>query len=259
LATDPASRAALKLGKKPARAGAVRLRLADYLDAAALPPLPPVFGHESLIAPRAWGMFGNDRYGDCVFAGAAHETMLLAREAGNSVVFSEAAVLSDYAAVTGFDPGEPASDQGADVQQAASYRRRTGILDAAGKRHCIAAYLALEPANLTHIYLAAYLFGAVGVGLELPSSAIDQFRRGKPWTVVAGSPDEGGHYVPIVGRRAAGLDIVTWGAVQVMTEDFLHRYCDEAVAYVSQECLVDQKSPEGFGYADLIADLAALA
>jgi hypothetical protein len=44
-----------------------------------------------------------------------------------------------------------------------------------------------------------------------------------------------------------------------MTEDFLAQYCDEAVAYVSQEFLLDQKSPEGFAYDDLISDLAALA
>jgi hypothetical protein len=39
----------------------------------------------------------------------------------------------------------------------------------------------------------------------------------------------------------------------------LKEYCDEAIAYVSQECLLNQKSPEGFSYADLISDLAALA
>lgn len=44
-----------------------------------------------------------------------------------------------------------------------------------------------------------------------------------------------------------------------MTETFLKRYCDEAIAYVSEECLVQQKTPEGFSYADLISDLAALS
>jgi hypothetical protein len=52
--------------------------------------------------------------------------------------------------------------------------------------------------------------------------------------------------------------VVSWGAIQRMTEAFLTQYCDEAIAYVSQECLLDQKSPEGFAYDDLISDLAAL-
>lgn len=248
-----------KLGKKPARPGAVRLKLASYTNAAALPPLPATFGHEPLIAAREWGMLANDRYGDCVLAGAAHETMLLAREAGAVVSFTDADVLGDYAAVTGFDPKLPETDQGTDMQQAAEYRRTTGVVDAQGRRHTIAAYLALEPGNVSHLYQATYLFGAVGIGLQLPASAFTQNEQGQAWDVVSASPIEGGHYVPLVGRRAEGLHVVTWGAIQVMTEAFLEKYCDEAIAYVSQECLVDQKSPEGFAYADLISDLHALS
>ena len=246
-----------KLGKKPARAGAIRLKFGDYLQAAALPPLPAVFGHEGLVT--TWPMFANDRFGDCVWAGAAHETMLLAAEGGAIVTFGDANVLSDYAAVTGFQANDPATDQGTDMQAAAEYRRSTGIVDAQGARHKIAAYLALEPGNVTHLYLAAYLFGAVGIGLTLPSSALDQSRGGLAWDVVTGSPSDGGHYVPLVGRRADGnLLAVSWGALQPMTESFLKAYCDEAVAYVSAEVLTNQRSPEGFDYAALIGDLDAL-
>jgi hypothetical protein len=248
-----------KLGKKPARPGAVRLKLSSYTNAAELPPLPASFGHEALIGARDWGMLANDRYGDCVFAGAAHETMLLTREGGKVVSFTDADVLGDYAALTGFDPARSETDQGADMQQAAEYRRTTGIVDAHGARHRVAAYLALEPGNVEHLYQATYLFGVAGIGLSLPTSALAQSKRGQPWDVVPGAPIEGGHYVPLVGRQANGLHVISWGAVQVMTEAFLKQYCDEAVAYVSQECLVDRKSPEGFAYADLISDLAALA
>jgi hypothetical protein len=120
-------------------------------------------------------------------------------------------------------------------------------------------YLALEPGNVEHLYQATYLFGAAGIGLRLPASALMQTENGQAWDVVAGSPIEGGHYVPLVGRRAGGLHVVTWGALQVMTEVFLEEYCDEAIACVSQERLVEQKSPEGFSYADLMSDLRALA
>jgi hypothetical protein len=118
-------------------------------------------------------------------------------------------------------------------------------------------YLALEPGNLRHLYQASYLFGVAGIGLRLPASAVAQNERGEVWDVVPNSPI--GHYVSPVGRRAAGLVVVTWGAIQVMTEAFLQAYCDEAIAYVSRECLIDQKSPEGFSYADLMSDLDALA
>ena len=248
-----------RLGKKPARPGAARLKLASYTNAAALPPLPASFGHELNIGTRNWGMLANDRYGDCVWAGAAHETMLLAREAGRVVTFTDADVLGDYGAVTSFDPARPDTDQGTDVVEAANYRRGTGIVDARGVRHKIAAYLALEPGNVEHLYQATYLFGIAGIGLQLPSSAVAQSKQGKIWQVIPGAAIEGGHYVPLVGRRADGLHVVSWGALQVMTEGFLQQYCDEAVAYVSEECLVNRKSPEGFAYDDLIADLAVLA
>jgi hypothetical protein len=249
----------VRLGKKPARPGAVRFKLSSYANAAALPPVPATFGHAAMIGARDWGLLANDRYGDCVWAGAAHETMLLARETGNSVSFTDACVLADYAAATGFDPQKPETDQGTDMQQAADYRRKTGVIDANGTRHVVAAYLALEPGNLQHLYQATYLFGVAGIGLRLPASAVAQNDSVEFWDVVPDSPIAGGHYVSLVGRRADGLVVVTWGALQVMTEAFLKQYCDEAVAYVSRECLIDQRSPEGFAYDDLISDLAALA
>jgi hypothetical protein len=246
-----------KLGKRPARPGAYKLRLGFYLNVAALPPLPATFGHEGLIS--SWGTLGNDDYGDCVWAGAAHETMLLNKEAGVVVSFTDAAVLSDYTAVTGFNPNDPNSDDGTDVQTAAAYRQKTGVIDAAGNRHKIAAYLALDPGNLDHLYYASYLFGAVGIGIQFPESAMDQFSAGQPWDVVKGASIDGGHYIPLVARRDDGLHVITWGKNQTMTENFLRTYCDEAVAYISQEALVNQKSPEGFDYVQLSQDLQSFA
>ena len=67
---DPVGRhLPFKLGKKPARPGAVKFKLANYLVKLKLPTPPQVFGHEGLIGAN-WGMLGNDHYGDCVWAGA---------------------------------------------------------------------------------------------------------------------------------------------------------------------------------------------
>lgn len=252
-----------KFGKKPARAWQApgkTFRLATYLSApcaVSLPRTPTTFGHQSLIAQ--WGMLANDRYGCCVWAGAAHETMLFNKEAGLALAFTDADVLSDYAAVTGFKPDDPTTDQGTDMQDAAAYRRKTGIVDAAGKRHTIAAYLALDPGNVDHLLLAAYLFSAVGIGFTLPGSALDQARKGQPWDVVEGANAAGGHYVPLVGRLGMGtLVSVSWGEAQLITPRFFQTYCDEAIAYVTTEDLTDNKSPEGFDMAALLADLQAL-
>lgn len=243
-----------KLGKKPARQGAVQFKLIDYIDKTKLTP-PNSFGHEQAI--KTWGMLGNDKYGDCVWAGAAHETMDWNREANKTVTFTDASVLDAYTEVTGFNPNDPSTDQGTDVQVAASFRRKTGVLDANGKRHKVAAYLSITPGDLAEHKLALWLFGAVGIGINFPKSAMDQFNAGKPWSVVSGSPIDGGHYIPLVAYRGE-LECVTWGAIQKLTSGFLKKYNDESVVYLSEEMLTSGKSSEGFNLAALKSDLAAL-
>ncbi len=247
----------LKLGKTPARPDAVKFKFADYADTATLPKPPAHFGHETLIGSKAWQMLGNDSVGDCVLAGAAHETMMWNLEAGKAVSFTDHAVLSDYSAITGYNPADPNTDQGTDMQAAASYRRKTGVVDAGGNRHQVAAYLAVKPGDVTELYQAMWLFGAVGIGIQFPGTAMDQFNAGKPWSVVRGAAIEGGHYVPVVARRSH-IECVTWGQLQGMTVGFFKHYCDEAICYLSAESLINGKSPELFDYATLQADLAAL-
>lgn len=246
-----------KLGKLPAEPGAVKFKLANYIDRAALPKPPDQFGHEDLIGASMWGMLGNDEVGDCVLAGAAHETMMWAAEGGSEVIFSAGSVISDYSAITGYRPGYPYTDRGTKVSDAASYRRKVGIRDAYGRRHRVAAYLALTPGNIDDIFVAMYLFGAVGIGVRVPESMRVQFKQGLPWTVVPGSDIEGGHYIPLVAKRDM-LICVTWARLQPMSVEFYKEYCDEAYCYVSQEALNGGKSPEGFDYNQLMADLAAL-
>lgn len=248
----------MRLGKLPATTDHRDFKFAAYLaPKATLPTVPGSFGHEKGFQ---WGMLGNDRYGDCVFAGGAHEQMLFAGEGGHAAVgFTDQKVLADYGAVTGFDPHTGAGDNGTNVRDAMKYRQKTGLADVANRRHKIAAYLSIDAGNMQHILLAAYLFGACGIGIEFPQSAMDQFNAGDPWKVVSGSQIDGGHYIPVVAKRGSYVDVVTWGKTQRCTQDFIKRYCDEAWAIVSPEILnAAGKSPEGFDLAALRADLAAL-
>lgn len=242
----------LFLGKTPARPGAISLKFSDYT--AKLKP-PETFGHEGLIS--SWGMLGNDTAGDCVLAGGGHETMMWTKEGGVPVPFSTENTLGDYTAITGYNPNDPNTDQGTDMEVAAKYRRTTGLLDANGNRHKVGAYLDLKPGDLNEHLLAAYLFGAVGIGIQFPGSAMDQFNAGKPWSVVKGAKVEGGHYIPLVAHRK-NLVIITWGKTQEMTTGFFKKYNDESVVYLSEEMLVAGKSPEGFNVAQLQADLKAI-
>jgi LAGLIDADG-like domain len=193
---------------------------------------------------------------NCVWAGAGHETQIWTAEAGSPVTITENNALAAYSAVTGFNRNDPSTDQGTDMQAAASYRRKTGILDSHGKRHKVGAYVALTPGDVHQLYTATWLFGAVGVGIEFPAFAMDDFNARKPWDVQkTNAKIEGGHYIPAVGHHSGFINVVTWGREIGMTEAFYKKYCDEAIAYLSPEMLKGGESLEGFNLAQLTDDL----
>ena len=106
---------------------------------------------------------------------------------------------------------------------------------------------------------AAYLFGAVGIGIQVPQTAETEFGEHKMWSYYPGSPNVGGHYVPIVAHRKH-IECVTWGRVQPMGDALRSHYIDEAWAIVNPDFLdVRGQSPAGFDMAQLLADLAQLA
>lgn len=253
----------LKLGKLPARPNSVKLKFGSFFDVRKLSKPPPSFGHYGQGAGLPWGVFSNDKYGDCVFAGAAHETMVWTHRSGSGkpAMFDDAGVLGDYSAVTGFTASDPNSDQGTDMQAAASYRLKSGIVDAAGKRHKIDAYVELPPGDPETLALAGFITGACGVGVRFPSTAWSQFDSAVPWVVNGRPYIDGGHYVPFVGRNSNGFNLcVTWGRLHAFDDDWLEKYCDEAVAYVSFEFLDHRGlTPEGFDRQGLLDAVKAVS
>lgn len=244
-----------KLGKKPARKNSVKLKFANYIDYSKFPKLPETFGFTEKID---WGMLGNDMAGDCVWAGGIHETMIFTKLGyGKPAHFTTRNAIDVYSSVTGYNPRDPKTDQGTDMQVAAAYRKKTGIMDADGVVHKVRAYLALTPGDIQQHLIALYLFKAVGIGIIFPDTAMDQFDKHKVWDVVKGSRNEGGHYVPLIGKGNY-INCVTWGQEQPMTDRFFIEKNDESIVYLSEEMFVNRKSPEGFDYEQLLIDLQNL-
>jgi hypothetical protein len=246
------------LGTKIPQPGALRFKLGDYLD---LDPItvPHVFGFISNTIE--WGMLGNDQAGCCVVSGAAHEHMCWTRATAKKVApFEDMDVLNTYTSVTGWDgEGGDESDTGLDPVSFAEYRRTTGIRDSHGGIHRVRAYAEIAGPNIDNVIKAAYVFGAVGLGVKLPQSAEMQFDSAVPWTPVQHSGIMGGHYVPLLGRNSHGnLVIVTWGRLQAITPEWFERYCDIAVAYITDDFIAGGHSPRGFDEARLERDLKQL-
>lgn len=212
-----------KLGRRPNNPAQPRLRLTTHLAATPLPPAPTTVDYHSHITD--WPMYGNDVYGDCVWAEIGHEIEShTGYGQGAAVEVSVAAVLKGYSDVTGFDPNDPSTDQGTVIQDAMGYWRKTGV-----GGHRIDAFAEVDVANATELRQALYLFGGLSVGLNFPASAMDQFDAGKPWDVVADDGGiEGGHCVELVGYDGRYWYVVTWGQVQKVTAAFWAAYMEEA-------------------------------
>lgn len=249
------------LGKRPAVPGAVSWRYKDIFNRDQLMRPPLVFGH--ILETSKIPMLGNQKVGNCVWCTQAHLLQSMQRGLGKpETVFSDDSVISDYAAATGYMPGRPATDQGTLMGDGAKYWRKTGIIDAAGKRHQITAYVEIRLRDLDEIWQATHDFGGISLGVTLPQSAMDDFDAGRPWHNV--KPNQkilGGHAVALVGRNSRGDGVLaTWDNTVGVSPEWITRFMDEAVAFVSLEYL-DEKgvNPRGYDRVELEKRLTALA
>jgi hypothetical protein len=219
-------------GKLPAQPARPHLKFSAVLAEAreAAPAAPPA---SCLYADPAitWDMLGNATVGDCTCAEAGHQVNQLTwYGSGTEVKPTTAQVLAFYSAITGYNPKDPSTDTGAYVQDVLAYWRKNGLIG-----HKIVAYAAVDVANVTEVKQAIALFGSLNVGLNFPSSAMDQFNAGQDWDVVKGATIEGGHCVMVLGYDAAGLDLITWGKRIRMTWAFWKKYVDEAWIVLDQD------------------------
>jgi len=242
-----------RLGRRPPHSPqtAPRLLLGRYLRGP-LPTTPPVVDWVSQVSN--WPMYGNDRWGDCVFAMIGHAIeATTAYGHGSAVSVSDQDVLAAYSAVTGFDPaagppGQNPTDQGTIIQDALSYWRRVGI-----GGHRIAAFAQVDVHNPAEVNRALWLFGHLMLGVNLPNAAFAQFDRREAWHLVADDGGiAGGHAVNLGYDANAGFKVVTWARVQPFSAVWWGRYVEEAWVVISPEWLTAAgMNPAGIGLSAL--------
>lgn len=244
-----------KGGRLPAEPARPHLKFGAYLG----PELPAPAASSDWLSPvpaSSWGMLANDQWGDCTCAGVGHKRIgdVFVNQ-GRTLKVTDKDALALYSAVTGFNPNDPSTDQGAVCQDVLDYWRRNGFL---GEK--IVAFAKVDLSNVTEAKQAIALFGQIYCGFNFPGSAMDQFNAGQPWDVVKGARIEGGHCVTIGAFDATGLECVTWGRVQKLTWAFLKKYFDEAWVIVTPD-MIDPKSGKDIAGYDLYTlgqDFAAL-
>jgi hypothetical protein len=176
---------------------------------------------------------------------------------GTPIVVSNAAIQTAYSAVSGYVPGEPSTDNGADMLTVVKYLQKTGI-----SGYKIGAFMAINQpmplgGPLAELLQVINLFGGAYIGLAMPVSAQAQSYPGGTWRVPSTGPQGngqpgswGGHAVIARGYNKYGLIVPTWNFEVLVTWNFLAYYCDEAYAILSPEWLQkDKVAPSGFNLA----------
>lgn len=248
------------LGKLPARVDNRTIRLSTILKT--LPPLPSEYDVAEQLSIQDTRVFGNDVYGDCVLASAAHQQMRFEKfEQGQHIDISDEDVIAQYLKVTNNEEKGP----GMVMLDWLKMWRKEGFL-IGGKYYKIHAFGSINWKDHEEVKAVIYLLRGVYLGIMLPRSAQTQFDAGQMWTVdpsIYGSYGSwGGHAMnadaykdtaqvqaatsrcpffdflrkkrPIVGWDSLGPKVMTWGKRQAMTWEFWDRYCEEAYGVVDE-------------------------
>jgi hypothetical protein len=243
-----------KLGKLDPKRDARTLQFKDYLIT--LPPIPAAVDWTEKVA--TWGMLANDAVGDCTVASGYHLDEVWTANTSTEVIATDAQALADYSAISGYTPDNPDSDTGCALIDVLNYWRQTGLN---GRK--IMAYAQVNCKNITRMKTAVALFGGIYLGIQVPSRAMDQFNAGQPWTDTSPDDIEGGHGVPGVAYGNSGIDgltLVTWGAKQFASWDWLAKYLDEAYVILSPDWFAaNNVSPANFNLDQLQIDLKAVS
>lgn len=246
-----------KLGKAPKKSSPKTLKLSNYMKLAQLPALPPSFDWADVGSPiTSYGMMENDQLGDCTCASAGHLIMRWTAANGNLFTPTDLDIVNAYSAITGYNPADPNSDQGAAELDVLNFWKTTGI---AG--HNIGAFAEINISNTDLIKYAIYLFGGAYLGVQLPIA----YQGATSWDKLPdlngnNAPGSwGGHAVPAVAYDDEGFTVITWGQLLNMSWDAWAAYGEESYGILSPDLVTGKKpSPDGFDLATLQSDLQSL-
>jgi hypothetical protein len=188
---------------------------------------------------------GNAVYGDCVMAAVAHLIAAWNSETKeHEFTPNQTQVVEEYFVLTG------GADTGLNESTTLKRWYQEGIFG-----HKIAGYAPVSTSDITAIHQMIYFYGGGMFGIQCPRSAQEQFQKGEPWSVVPGSPIEGGHAIAPLGYSPEYIYCATWGGVAAVTYPFLAKYLDEAWAILSNQFVEAGRGPS-LDLTTLQADLA---
>ncbi len=235
-----------QLGRLPAKRPD-GLHMLAYYQENPLPKAPPTLGTPNV---PEWLMLGNDRYGDCTFAGAYHAKMAIAQIDG-----IKEPLLSDEEVIKAYLDYTNGQDQGAVESDLLAHWEQNGLF---GSK--IDAYAPSDHKDFDEIKSIVNTFGFCYIGILVPAPCQQQFAEHKPWDLTGTPADdqiEGGHCVIIVGYDHDTFYVVTWGEIQAVTKRWFEKYLEETWAIITPEAVKANKV-RNFRLSDLQQDIKKL-
>ena len=199
----------------------------------------------------AWGMDGNDTYGDCGVAGVNHGDMAVDLNAGVPLdQVTNDQIVSYYLEYTG---GE---DEGVVLADFLAYVRAQGWFG-----RTLAGYAPVSISDMKTLQFAVNAYGYAYTGIAVTDLMMEASQAGQPWTAAdfQNGSVEGGHCIPLVGYDSQNLYAVTWGAVQAIEYSAWHLISSEAWACIWGEVPASGLTGHGVNLAALQGDLNKLA
>jgi hypothetical protein len=251
-------RSGYKIGRKPrVKTLASHLAMARFgALVKALPPPPPgPLGRAQFIS--AGLMWLNDRLGDCTAAAKANIVTLWAAANGVTLHIADGDVLAFYEGSCGYNPADPSTDQGGNMDAVGDYFIATGL---AG--HKARAKVIVDPRDHDHVKHAINRYGACDMGVSLPLTAQTQ----AVWDldVSQGAKAEvgswGGHDLVAIDYSATGPIYRTWAEDIQATWLWHDAYQDEGIAYLGDDWAPPGgTAPCGISSDELAAELELVA
>jgi hypothetical protein len=202
-----------------------RLLLSQFLS-----PPPPQTEWDGTHGIVSWGMDGNDQYGCCGPAATDHGNVAKADNPGRVGSLGQptfSGTLATYFAY-GIAQGEqgPTPDQGVDNASWFEFLYKNKIIYGYGE------------VPLSQLETYAQLFDGIVLGVSLDDDAEQDFEATPP--VAWGSEDERpdpseGHDILLIKTHPQGATVVTWGALQEVTQYFLNNNVTDAWAFFDKD------------------------
>jgi len=165
-------------------------------------PSPPATFDFSKGESLKFPILGNDQYGDCYYAAAAHAAQTWTGNVGSEVSFDKNALCNRYLQISGGDNGLDDSTIFPEF--------KSGIVGPNGP-HKILDELTVDPNDQQSMDLALWAFCGMIWTMALGRTWHSKAAPGMTWDASNKGPSIGGHATWLTGKNAVGYDVRTWG------------------------------------------------